>query len=133
MNGYGLNQYRSAETETVGPEEAIVLLYDGARRFVDQALKALETGNYEAVSRFTGKAQTIFTELSCALNLEAGEIATNLSQLYEYWNWRLGQGLMHRDPEPFREVSKVVGEMREAWADAARQVRAQRTALAQHG
>lgn len=133
INGFGLNQYRRAEVETASPEEAIVLLYDGARRFIDQALKALEEGDYATVSRYTGKAQAIFTELTCALNLEAGPIAGNLAQLYDYWNWRLGQGMMHKDPEAFREISAVVGDLREAWAEAVRQVRAQRGALAQHG
>lgn len=122
----GLNQYRKAQMETIGPEDSVALVYDGARRSVDLALAALEAKNYEEVSRHTGKAQLIFSELMATLNFDAGEMAQNLFRLYEYWGWRLSEGLIHRDPEPFREVSKILGEMRDAWADAARQMRAQR-------
>lgn len=127
-----LNQYKAYQNETVGPEERIVVIYDGARRFVEQALAALESQRFEEVGLYTGKAQRVLEELGLALNFEAGQIAQNLYQLYDYWAWRLGQGLMKQDPAAFREVSAALADMREAWADAARQVRAQRSALS-HG
>lgn len=127
---YGLNQYRSAHIDTVGPEDSVALVYDGARRFVDKALAALEAGDYYAVSLNTGKAQQVIAELSVAINFDAAEMAENLFQLYDYWNWRLHDGLTRKDPEPFREVSAVLAEMREAWAEAARQMRVRRAAHA---
>jgi flagellar protein FliS len=122
----GLNPYRKLQQEATTPEDSVALVYDGARLLVDQALAALEAKNYEAMSLHTGKAQMVFSELTASLNFDAGEIAKNLSQLYEYWGWRLSQGLIHKDPAPFREVSQVLSEMRDAWADAARQMRMQR-------
>lgn len=126
----GLNQYKSYQVETVAPEDQIALLYQGAQRFIDKASQALEVGNLPEVSVNVGKAQRIFSELSSVLNMDAGEIAQNLRRLYEYWTWRLSQGLIKKDLEAFREVSATVGDMAEAWADAARQVRAQRGARA---
>ncbi|MFZ5814022.1 MAG: flagellar export chaperone FliS [Bacillota bacterium] len=124
----GINQYRSYQVETVSPEDQIVLLYEGARRFIDRAVLAMEAREYRDVSTNIGKAQQIFAELSGALNFEAGEIAENLYRLYDYWSWRLSQGLIKKDPAAFKEVSAAVGDMTEAWAEAARQVRAQRGA-----
>lgn len=124
----GLNQYRSYQVETVSPEDQIVLLYEGAQRFIDRAVVALEAGQYSEVSTNVGKAQRIFAELSGALNFEAGEIAENLYRLYDYWSWRLSQGLIKKDVAALKEVSAVVGDMTGAWAEAARQVRAQRGA-----
>lgn len=126
----GLNQYKSYQVGTVAPEDQIALLYEGARRFIDKAAQALDLGEYVEVSTNVGKAQRIFAELSACLNFEAGEVAQNLSRLYEYWSWRLSRGLVTKDPEVLREVSVTVGDMAEAWAEAARQVRTQRGARA---
>lgn len=120
------NPYQAYQVETAGPEDLVVQLYDGARRFTDKALLALEERQYEAVSLYTGRAQRILEELSVTLNHDAGDIAQNLWRLYDYWMWRLGQGLMHQEPQAYREVSAALLDMREVWADAARQVRAQR-------
>lgn len=126
----GLNQYRSYQVETIAPEDQVAMLYEGAQRFIDKAALAMESGNFLDVSENVGKAQRIFTELSSSLNLDAGEIAKNLSQLYDYWSWRLSQGLIKKDVEAFREVSATVGDMAGAWAEAARKLRAQRGARA---
>lgn len=128
----GLNQYRNYQLDTSGPEDSVALIYDGTRRFVDQALLALQAKDYAQVSHYVGKAQQILGELAANLNHDA-EISKNLAQLYEYWTWRLGQGLIKQDPEAFKEVSAVLADMRDAWADAARQVRVQRAALRAHG
>lgn len=126
------NQYRNYELDTASPEDSVALLYDGARRFVDRALVALEKSDYEQVNHNVSKAQRILSELAAALNFEAGSMAQDLFRLYEYWIWRLRQGLIHKDPACFREVSGVLADMREAWAEAARQVRTQR-GLRAHG
>ncbi|MGE5673673.1 MAG: flagellar export chaperone FliS [Mycobacterium leprae] len=125
VNGY--NQYRAYQTETATREDMVALLYDGARRFVDQALVAHEAKDRAEVSRYIGKAQMIFTELAAALDPAAGEITQNLAKLYDYWNWRLGQGVINQDSEAFREVSATLVEMHAAWVEAAKQVRAQRS------
>lgn len=123
----GIQQYRGYQAETAGPEEQVALLYDGARRFTDKALAALDTRDYEQVSRYTGKAQRILEELSSALNFEAGgEIAHNLFQLYDYWNWRLSEGLIKKDAGAYQEVSAALADMHVTWVQAAKQVRAQR-------
>lgn len=126
------NPYRNAELDTASPEDSVALLYDGARRFIDQGIIALQKSDYEETNKQISKAQRILTELAAALNFDAGPIAQDLLRLYDYWFWRLGQGVIHKDPEMFREVSAVLADMRDAWAQAARQVRAER-GLRAHG
>jgi len=126
----GLNQYKSYQVETLAPEDRVALLYEGAQRFIEKAAVALENGRYPEVSENVGKAQQIFAELTASLNFDAGEIAKNLERLYEYWSWRLSQGLINKDIEAFREVSATVGDLAGAWAEAAKQVRARRGAWA---
>ncbi|HWI63605.1 MAG TPA: flagellar export chaperone FliS [Symbiobacteriaceae bacterium] len=130
-NGY--NQYKSLQVATSSREDLVAMLYDGARRFTDLARVALQAKQYEQVAVNVGKAQRILTELSVTLNFEVGgEMARNLEKLYEYWSWRLGQGLMHKDGKCFDEVSAVLSDMHEVWVEAAKQVKASRAAVA-HG
>lgn len=124
-----VQQYQTYQVQTASPGEQVALLYEGARRFTDLAQKGLENGRLDEVSLYTGKAQRILEELAACLNPEAGEVAQHLDQLYDYWCWRLGQGLIKRDGAAYREVSAVLGEMAEAWREAARSLKAQRAAL----
>lgn len=122
----GLNQYKSYQVSTVAAEDQIALLYDGARRFADLAQVALTQKDYAGVSLNTGKAQRILSELQACLNFEGGEVAHNLDKLYEYWIWRLSQGLINKDAEAFAEVSRWLDEYSRVWTEAARQIRAQK-------
>lgn len=126
MNGH--DRYMSYQVETAGPEERVVLMYDGARRFVNLASAALESGRLDVASANVGKAQRILLELSTALDMSQGELPRSLFSLYEYWSWRLTQGVTGRDPGPLHEVSAALLDLGEAWAEAARQVRALRPA-----
>lgn len=123
-----LQQYQRYQVETASMEDSVALLYDGARRFVDKALVALGAEDYAEVARQTAKAQQILEELQLSLRMDAGPIAHELSRLYDYWIWRLGQGLLRKDPIAFEEVSTVLADMQEAWAQAASQMRALRAA-----
>jgi len=118
-----LQQYRGYQSETAGQEEQVALLYDGARRFVDKAEVALTAGKLDEASLNTGKAQRILEELASSLDMQAGEIAVNLTKLYDYWCWRLGQALIKRDSSAYREVSLALMDLHGAWVEAARTVR----------
>lgn len=126
LNPY--QQYRSSQLDTVGPGEIIVLAYEGALRFTNQARVALEREQLDQASQLTGKAQAILIELAANLNFEAGEVAVNLARMYEYWTWRLSQGLLKRDPAMYQEVAGQLAEFAEAWAEVNRQARMARGA-----
>lgn len=117
--------------DTSGPEDRVVLLYDGARRFVDLALSAWEAEDREQARVNVGKAQRIFAELSSTLNHEVGgELSRNLEKLYDYWSWRLSQGLLNQESQAFGEVSATLVEMTDTWREAAQQVKVMRGAQA---
>ena len=126
-----LEAYQGYQVQTASPGEKVALLFEGARRFADLALKELEAGRLDQVSLYTAKAQRILEELALSLDPETGEIAQNLDRLYEYWRWRLGQGLIRKDGNAFREVSQALGDMAETWREAARIVKAQQVSA--HG
>jgi flagellar secretion chaperone FliS len=112
--------YRQTAVQTAPQEQLIIMLYDGAVRFLEQAKSALQEG--KDASGPIGRAQDIIIELAASLNREAGgEIAANLGRLYDFWlNWLI-QAHVRRDPAKVEEVLVMVRELREAWVTIAQQ------------
>jgi len=94
--------------------ELIVMLYDGAIRYLEQAKANLKGKDY---SDLLFKAQDVITELMCSLNFEAGDIAKSLYNLYDYINRRITQANIDKDPQPIEEVVGYLKELRGAWAE----------------
>ncbi|MDP9385086.1 MAG: flagellar export chaperone FliS [Actinomycetota bacterium] len=109
--------YREASILTAPPERLVVMLYDGARRFLYQAALAMrEERNTEADERLR-RAEMIVEELLATLNLEAGgEIASNLQGLYVFFLRQLSEGRGERDAGKLDWVNAQLSELRESWA-----------------
>jgi flagellar protein FliS len=123
------DQYRQTAIQTAPPEQLVVMLYDGAVRFLEQAKVALQDG--KDASEPLGRAQDIIVELASSINKAAGEVADNLARLYDFWIHWLLQAQIRRDPSKVEEVLGMVRELREAWATIALQQR--KAALANGG
>lgn len=112
-------QYQESTLETASQGKLLLMLYDGAIRFLTQASAAMETKNWQDSHNFILKAEDVITELMACLRMEAGgEIAFNLYRLYEYMNWRLIQANIKRDQAMVLEVQSRLRELREAWVEA---------------
>lgn len=114
-------QYRQTSIQTAPPEQLVVMLYDGAIRFLEQAKVAMRDGRDASDS--IGRTQDILVELLASLNRSAGEVSNNLSVLYEFWIQRLFQAMARRDVKMVDEVSTMVRDLRESWAAIAQQKR----------
>ena len=83
MNGTALYEETAISTQSKG--RLVVMLYDGAVKFLSQAIKALQVGDLEAKNRNIGRARDIIFELNTVLDLDAGrEVAQNLRKLYNF-------------------------------------------------
>jgi flagellar protein FliS len=108
--------YQSAAVTTQSKGRLIVLLYDGAIKFMKLAIKELEAQNYEAKGRYISRAQDIINELNAILDVDAGgEIAANLRKLYCFMNRRLAEANTQRDPQMIREVVTLMEELNQSW------------------
>ena len=116
----GIEAYKNTEINTANQGKLIVMLYDGAIRFLAVAVEKMEPRSYDIVNTNIIKAQDIITELMLALNMEVGgEIAQNLFNIYAYLKKRLLEANMKKDSEILKEVLKLLGELRESWAEIA--------------
>lgn len=114
MNGIAAYQDNTITTQSRG--RLIVMLYDGAIKFMRLAIKELEANNYEAKGSYINKAQDIINELNAVLDMDAGgEIATNLRKLYCFMSKRLSEANIKRDPQMIRDVIKLMEELNQGW------------------
>ena len=111
--------YRSNAVLTASPEQLVVMLYDGAIRFLRQADALFEEGAWpEGIERI-GRAQAIVDELLCTLNMEAGELSQRLEAIYVFCSGHLRDARRNRDRVRVQQVARLLGELREAWAEIA--------------
>ena len=114
MNGVSSYKVTSVTTQSKG--RLIVMLYDGAIKFLKLAIKETEAGNYEAKGRYINKALDIINELNVVLDTDAGgEIAANLRKLYLFMEKHLTQANTKRDPQMIREVISLLEELNQGW------------------
>jgi len=117
MNPYARPQaYREASVMTASPEQLVVMLYDGAGRFLTQAEGAMLGGTWLQASEKLSRAEAIIDELLATLDMEAGEIAERLQAIYVFCKTRLIEARLERDPGRVDQVARLLAELREAWA-----------------
>ena len=111
--------YRESAILTAPPEQLVIMLYDGCHRFLLQAISAMREGSFAEAGERLGRATAIIDELQCTLDLSAGEVAQRLAGIYVFSRRHLAEGLCERDPEKFAQVDRLLGQLRDAWAQAA--------------
>jgi flagellar protein FliS len=111
-----LEAYQQATVTTQSKGRLIVMLYDGAIKFLKLAIKELEAENYAAKGQYINRAQDIISELNAVLDMEVGgEIAANLRRLYMFMNRRLSQANAKRDAKMIQEVITLMDELNQGW------------------
>ncbi|KLI30550.1 flagellar export chaperone FliS [Brachyspira hyodysenteriae] len=113
-NGY--EKYKKVDVSTASQNRLIVMLYDGAIKFLETACAAMDKkhGTEEAHNNIV-KAQEIIYELLSSLNYEAGDIAHRLASIYTYMNQKLTEGNISKTKPPLLEVIRYLKELKTAW------------------
>lgn len=121
MNPYASPQaYRSNSVMTASPGQLVVMLYDGAVRFLKQAEIAMGEGAEAHAGDRIAKAEAIVDELLVTLDLErGGEIAERLQGIYVFCKRLMIEARLERDGEKLVRTAGLLGELREAFHEAA--------------
>lgn len=110
------DQYRQTQINTANQGKLIVMLYEGAIKFLNIAIENMQPKSYDIVNTNIIKAQDIITELMLSLNMkEGGDVSNNLMSLYVYFKKRLIEANVNKDSEIIKEVLKLMTELRDAW------------------
>jgi flagellar protein FliS len=113
--------YRRTATQTAPPGQLVLMLYEGTLRFLEQSLTGFEK---EDPIEFNGtinnnvlRAQEIIRELNRCLDMAAGgDLAFELRRLYDYFDRRLTESNIKKQPDGIREVITRISVLRHAWA-----------------
>lgn len=123
------NAYRTAgvEAEVLGsdPHHLILLLFEGAISRIRDARRHMLAGNIQAKSEAIIHASDIIMQgLRASLDLKhGGNLAQSLDDLYEYIDMSLLKAHAKNDTAPLDEALQLLGELSDAWAQIAPQVR----------
>jgi flagellar protein FliS len=114
MNAFTAYQETAVGTQNRG--RLIVILYEGAIRFLKQALVDLEQQNYASKGINILRAVDIIDELNTVLDLEqGGQVAQNLRSLYNFMRQHLSEANVKKDPRLVREVISLLEELKQGW------------------
>jgi flagellar protein FliS len=126
MNAY-LKNYQNTQVQTASPEQILIMLYDGAIRFLEQASEAMGSGDYAVKIKNIDKTLAIIAELNATLDHEiGGEVAANLASLYDFMMREIPRANARNDATVLAPVISILRELREAWVEAAEIVRKER-------
>lgn len=126
MFGYASNplaSYKKIETdvsvETASPHRLIVMLFDGALSAISLARTNMEKGHTEAKGLAISRAIDIIANgLKVSLDFEAGgDLAQNLSALYDYMTRRLVHANLKNQIAALDEVAALLSDIRSAWVE----------------
>ncbi len=114
-----LSRYRAMSVETASPGELVLMLYNESMRVMRDASAAIGRKDVGSSSKNLIKAQDIVLELRASLNPAAGgDMAANLSSMYEYVGGRLIEANVKKSQEPLMDAMKVMGDLRDGWQEA---------------
>lgn len=113
--------YRQIATQTAPPGQLVLMLYEGAIRFLERALPGFDiedpADSNTIVHNNLQRASDIIRELNCALNMEqGGDCAATLRRLYEYFDRRLWESNLKKSREGVDEVIRHLTVLRDAWS-----------------
>jgi flagellar protein FliS len=111
--------YRRGTVMAASPAELVVLLYDGARRFLRQGAVAMGEGEVERAHNALRFGERIINHLDATLDFQQGDIAQHLHSVYRFCLSHLNTARMRQDPAMVEEVIDLLGELRDAWSEIA--------------
>ena len=116
----GAEAYRQTEARSRSPLELVVMLYEGALRFMNEAMAEDAAGEIGRRGRAISRVIAIIGELQSTLNVaEGGNLAAELDRLYTYMQQRLLDVTAKKDAAALPEVLKLLTTLREAWTQIA--------------
>lgn len=115
-----VSSYQKVQVETTDSIKLIVMLFEGAVNFLEQAKRRMAENRMGDKGVLINKVVAIVSELQSTLDMEkGGEVATGLDRLYGYMVARLIEANVDSDPEILSEITGHLRTLRNAWNSVA--------------
>ena len=121
--------YRSVAVTTATPGHLVLMLFDGALRFLSTALHGFHQEGIaernEQIHNNLIKTQNILRELQASLDLSVGgEFGKTMYALYDFMLEQLQKANLAKDSGPIATVERLLGDIRNSWAQMLDQTQA---------
>ena len=114
------NSYRQISAQTASPGQLVLMLYEGAIRFLEKAMVGFELDDpaefNQTINNNLIRAQNIIGELNSTLNMDqGGELAHTLRRLYVYMDDRLLESNLRKTRDGIEDTLQRLTVLRDAW------------------
>lgn len=116
-NGYAA--YANSKIMTASPAELTLMLYEGAIKFCNIAIRAVEEQDIQKAHNNIVKVENIISEFQATLDHKY-PVAKDFDEVYKYLKQRLLEANIKKDKEILEEVLKHLRTMRDTWKDVMR-------------
>lgn len=118
--GNGYAAYQNSKIMTASPAELTLMLYDGAIKFGNIALMAIEKKDIAKAHTNIRKIEYIIEEFQITLDHKY-PVAEDFDAVYTYVMERLREANRTKDPEILEEAISHIRTMRDAWKEVMKQ------------
>ncbi len=110
------NEYKQNAVSTSSQGQLILMMYEGAIKFLNLALQSHQKNDISNKSLYIRKTHDIVNELSCCLDAEkGGDVAGRLENLYQFMLRQLTLGNIKPEAKPLEDVKRLLIILNEAW------------------
>ena len=114
-------QYQQAQFATVDRGQLLLMMFDGAQRFLSQAEQRLPADDIAGFLTALGRAQAVIAELLSTLDHQrGGEIASNLERLYRFMLDHLIEANVAKSVRHVGQVRRILGIIGDAYREVLR-------------
>lgn len=114
QNGYAA--YQNSRIQTASPAELTLMLYEGAIKFCNIAIMAVENNEIEKAHINIRKVENIISEFQATLNYKY-PVAKDFNNVYVYIKDRLMEANFKKDKEILEEVLEHLRTLRDTWKE----------------
>ncbi len=112
------NVYRKNEVKTSNRLDVLVMLYEGAVRFMSQARDQMKVRNMAGKGQCLSKALAIINEFKNTLSFEHDrKLATDLERLYTFISDKLQKANMSNDMDALNDAIRITTILRDGWKE----------------
>ena len=108
--------YNNSKIQTATPAELTLLLYEGAIKFTNIAIVAMEKNDVQKTHDNIMKTEKIIEEFQATLDHKY-PVAKDFEAVYSYLLKRLFDANIRKDPEILEEVLRHLRTMRDTWKE----------------
>ena len=116
IQNQGYAAYNNSKILTASPAELTLMLYDGAIKFTNIAIMAIEKKDIEKAHNNIIKAERIILEFQATLD-DKYPVSKDFDAVYSYLIRRLREANVKKDAEILEEVLKHLRTMRDTWKE----------------